>query len=39
VELAPFDLREIGTDEWETLWLRGGFPRAFLAASDEDSLA
>ncbi len=39
VELAGFDLREIGTEDWETLWLRGGFPRAFLAASDEDSLA
>lgn len=39
VELAGFDLREIGAHAWETLWLRGGFPRAFLADSDEDSLA
>ncbi len=39
VELAGFDLREVGAHAWETLWLRGGFPRAFLATSDEDSLA
>lgn len=39
VELAGFDLRETGTAEWETLWLRGGFPRSFLADSDEDSVA
>jgi uncharacterized protein len=39
VELAGFDLRETGADTWEHLWLRGGFPRSFLAASDEDSLA
>ena len=39
VELAGFDLRETGADAWERLWLRGGFPRSFLAASDEDSLA
>jgi len=39
VELAGFDLRETGTESLETLWVRGGFPRSFLAASDEDSLA
>jgi predicted AAA+ superfamily ATPase len=39
VELAGFDLCEIGADAWERLWLRGGFPCSFLAASDEDSLA
>jgi uncharacterized protein len=39
VELAGFDLRETGTHTWECLWLRGGFPRSFLATSDEDSLA
>lgn len=38
VELSGFDLRETGGDAWRTLWVRGGFPRAFLAASDEDSL-
>ena len=39
VELSGFDLREIGADSWEKLWVRGGFPRSFLARSDEDSFA
>ncbi|NMB55391.1 MAG: ATP-binding protein [Leptolinea sp.] len=39
IELQGFDLSETGTDSWETLWLRGGFPRSFLASSEEDSLA
>lgn len=39
VELSGFCLQEVGNDAWETLWLRGGFPRSFLAASEEDSLA
>ena len=39
VELAGFDLSETGSDSWKALWLRGGFPRSFLAGSDEDSFA
>lgn len=39
VELSGFDLRETGAEALERLWLRGGFPRSFLAASDEDSMA
>jgi len=39
VELSGFDLRETGGESWRNLWLRGGFPRSFLAKSDEDSLA
>jgi uncharacterized protein len=39
VELSGFDLREIDNDAWQALWLRGGFPRSFLADSDDDSLA
>ena len=39
VELSGFNLCEAGADSWEKLWLRGGFPRSFLAESDEDSLA
>lgn len=38
VELTGFDLSETGPTRWEDLWLRGGFPRSFLAESDEDSL-
>jgi predicted AAA+ superfamily ATPase len=39
IELQGFDLLETGTHMWEPLWLRGGFPRSFLANTDEDSLA
>ncbi|MBI2480146.1 MAG: ATP-binding protein [Planctomycetia bacterium] len=39
VELAGFDLRETGTNSLDALWLRGGFPRSFLAKSDSDSAA
>lgn len=39
IELSGFDLSEVGVEAWENLWVRGGFPRAFLAASDEDSRA
>ena len=39
IELHGFDLSETGPETWESLWLRGGFPRSFLANSEEDSLA
>ena len=39
IELSGFDISETSPSAWETLWLRGGFPRSFLAASEEDSLA
>ena len=45
IEVGGFDLREITSasarfsdDAATRLWLRGGFPRSYLAASDEDSL-
>ena len=38
IELQGFDLSETGPNAWESLWLRGGFPRSFLAASEDDSL-
>jgi predicted AAA+ superfamily ATPase len=37
VELRGFDLGEVGRDAADPLWVRGGFPRSFLAASDADS--
>ncbi len=37
VELRGFDLGEVGRDAIDPLWVRGGFPRSFLAASDADS--
>lgn len=38
IDLSGFDLSETGTENWKPLWLRGGFPRAYLAKSEEDSL-
>jgi predicted AAA+ superfamily ATPase len=32
-------MRETGSSEWSKLWGRGGFPRSYLAASEEDSAA
>ncbi|HEX9640320.1 MAG TPA: ATP-binding protein, partial [Candidatus Krumholzibacteria bacterium] len=38
VDLGGFTLGEVGTDAMHALWLRGGFPRSFLAADDSSSL-
>lgn len=37
-ELGGFGFDEIGARAWPRLWLRGSFPRAFLARTDTDSL-
>jgi len=37
VDLSGLHLGETGPDELKTLWLRGGFPRSFLAPDDESS--
>lgn len=39
VELPPFTLAEVGEAARARRWLRGGYPRAFLARSDAASLA
>jgi len=39
VDPGGFDLREVGADQWRRLWIRGGFPRSFRAASEEASVA
>jgi predicted AAA+ superfamily ATPase len=39
VDLHGFDVSEVGVDEADALWCRGGFPRSFLSKSDEDSTA
>lgn len=36
-ELRGFRLDDIDSKHWKRLWLRGGFPRSYLAASDEAS--
>jgi hypothetical protein len=38
VELAPFDILEVGPDEQDLLWVRGGFPDSLLAANDGASM-
>ena len=38
LELGPFDALEVGPAEVESLWMRGGFPRSFLAGNDDLSL-
>jgi predicted AAA+ superfamily ATPase len=38
VELDPFDIAELGGEVIDPLWLRGGFPESYLAASDAASL-
>jgi predicted AAA+ superfamily ATPase len=37
IEIAGFDLREVGVQGASRLWLRGGFPPAYTAANDEDA--
>jgi len=39
VELSPFDVAEVGAEQLDRLWLRGGFPDSFLADDDAISSA
>ena len=39
VDLSGFDLREVGMENRHNLWIRGGFPRSFLAEDDTSSAA
>ena len=36
--LGGFTAEEIGWENWQKLWLRGGLPRSYLTESDESSL-
>lgn len=38
VEMGGFSLAEVGAAHWRTLWVRGGFPRSYLARSQSESL-
>lgn len=38
VDLAGFKLFEVGADKRDMLWMRGGFPRSFLAEKESDSI-
>jgi uncharacterized protein len=39
IDLTGFNLAEVGSSDWQSLWLRGGFPRSFLAETELDSLS
>lgn len=39
LDLPGFGLEDVGAEHCERLWLRGGFPRSYLAASDDQSYA
>ena len=39
VTIGGFSLPELGAEAEQRLWLRGGFPRAYLAANEADSLS
>ncbi len=39
VDIGGFDLSEVGAAAFRKLWLRGGFPRSFLARSNAISLS
>ncbi len=38
IELAPLDVTEVGAEQFDRLWIRGGFPESFLAATGEGSM-
>lgn len=39
VDLSGFDLQEVGFGQRDRLWVRGGFPRSFLAYDEPESVA
>ncbi len=39
IAIGGFSLPELGADSERTLWRRGAFPRSYLAASEQESLA
>jgi len=39
IEIGGFTLAELGADSANDLWRRGGFPRSYLARTEDDSVA
>lgn len=37
IDMEGFHMGETGSRDWEMLWFRGGFPRSFLAETDQDA--
>jgi predicted AAA+ superfamily ATPase len=38
IEMPPLQLAEVGTDQLNKLWLRGGFPDSFMAGNNQTSM-
>jgi predicted AAA+ superfamily ATPase len=38
VDMEGFSLQEVGREQMNKLWLRGGFPRSFLASTEQESI-
>ncbi len=38
IEMGGFGVSELRTEDLQALWLRGGFPRSFLAKTERDTL-
>ncbi len=38
IELHPFSINEVGSEQQDALWLRGGYPLSFTASNDARSL-
>lgn len=38
IELGPLDILEVGSENIDKLWVRGGFPDSFLEESDDESM-
>jgi predicted AAA+ superfamily ATPase len=36
--LSGFNVEEVGWENWQKLWIRGGFPRAYLHEIEEESM-
>ena len=37
IDISGFSIPDVGDKNWEKIWLRGSFPRAYLAKSDDES--
>jgi predicted AAA+ superfamily ATPase len=37
IEVPPFEVGENSEVSWQKLWARGGFPKSYLAATDQES--
>jgi len=37
LHMTPLNLSECGSENWRKLWCRGGFPRSYLAETEDDS--